>query len=121
MANLADCVSLLWNSRTQAHIWHNGTNSFSEHKALGEFYENIVELVDGLVESYNGVYPRLTGLKTLSVTDWSSTEVTIVYFKNLYAYLQKERVNLPQESWIQNQIDEIVQLVAETLYQLSLK
>ena len=35
--------------------------------------------------------------------------------------IQKDRENIYQESWVQNQVDEIAQLFAETLYLLSLK
>lgn len=121
MANIEDCISLLWNSRTQAQIWHNQTDSYSEHKALGRYYDEIGELTDGLVESIQGVYPRITGIKTLQVIDWSSREVTVAYFKNLYAYIQKELYGKYNETWIKNQVDGISELVASTLYQLSLK
>jgi hypothetical protein len=36
-------------------------------------------------------------------------------------WLQEERKTAPQDSFIQNQLDEIAQLLGETLYQLSLR
>lgn len=120
MATLVEYVSVLHQSHTQAKTWHNSTTVYSEHKALGAYYDEIVELVDGLVESSQGVYPRFTGYTTKPLVDWVEGK-SVEYFKMLYTYLQKERTTLPQETWIQNQIDSIVELVAETSYQLSLK
>jgi len=43
------------------------------------------------------------------------------YYKELYLYIQTERKTIYQESWVQNQIDEIAQLIGKTLYLLTLK
>lgn len=120
MADVKSFVSVLHQSRTQAQIWHHQTDSYSEHKALDFYYSGIVDKVDGLVESIQGIRPRVTGYTTKPLVDWTEGGST-VYFKGLYEYIQKERAGLGSESWIQNQVDEIAQLVAETLYQLSLK
>jgi hypothetical protein len=52
--------------------------------------------------------------------DWQEG-ISTTYFKGLYGFVQEHRKMVYQETWIQNQIDEIAQLIAETLYQLSLK
>lgn len=114
-------ISTLKQSFEQSVVWHHQTTSFSEHKALNEYYEEIVPLLDGLVESIQGVYPRITAYSLANPVDWKEGNSTI-YFKGLYDFVQKNRSTLPtQETWVQNQIDEIAQLIAETLYQLSLK
>lgn len=120
MASASDIISLLHQSRTQAQIWHHQTTSYSEHKALDFYYSGIVDKVDGLVESLQGIKPRIQGYTTNKLVDWKPDASTL-YFQSLYQYLNKERANLGSESWVQNQVDEILQLVAETLYQLSLK
>jgi hypothetical protein len=121
MANIQDFISVLRNSSPQAHIFHNQTTSFSEHMALGGYYEEILDKVDGLVESIQGIYPRIQQYKSAQYKDWVSTDNTIMYFKALYEYVQSERKTIYQESWVQNQVDEIAALIASTLYKLSLK
>lgn len=113
-------ISTLKQSFEQAVVWHHQTTSFSEHKALNNYYEAIVPLLDGLVESVQGVYPRIKSYTLSSPVDWQEGGSSI-YFKGLYDYVQKHRTMVYQETWVQNQIDEIAQLIAETLYQLSLK
>ena len=44
-------ISTLHQSKQQAITWHHQTISYSEHKALQNYYEEIVERIDGLVES----------------------------------------------------------------------
>ena len=118
MATYTDFVSVLFQSRTQAHVWHLQTDSHAEHSALGDYYESIVDLTDSLVEGMQGCYPRLTGYTTKPLSDWKEGQ-SLEYFKMLDDYLSSNRSTMPQESWIQNQIDEIQQLVGRTIYKLT--
>lgn len=117
---ISQFISALHQSKQQAITWHHQTTLYYEHKALQLYYEGIAELVDGLVESIQGIYPRIESYTLSNPVDWTEGGSTI-YFKGLYEYVQKNRVMIYQESFIQNQIDEIVELIADTLYQLSLK
>jgi hypothetical protein len=114
-------VSYLKDSFEQSVVWHHQTDSYAVHKALGKFYDKIVGLTDGLVESVSGIYERPTKYQIDSPMDYKSPEQVVRYFKSCYEMIQKERENIYQESWVQNQVDEIAQLFAKTLYLLSLK
>jgi hypothetical protein len=121
MATFTEFLSVLNSSKQQAIFWHNQTNSYAEHKALNHYYDGILDLLDGLVESTAGIYGRPQDYTTLEPTNYQSLEETIAYFKELYDYVQTERGSLYTESWIQNQIDEVSQLIAQTLYELTLR
>jgi hypothetical protein len=114
-------VSYLKDSFEQSVVWHHQTDSYAVHKALGKFYDQIVGLTDGLVESVSGIYERPKRYELDNPMDYKSPEQVTKYFKACYEMIQKERENIYQESWVQNQVDEIAQLFAETLYLLSLK
>jgi hypothetical protein len=120
MASVAEFISVLHQSHTQAKTWHNRTEILSEHLALGSYYNEILEPVDGLIESLQGIKGRVDGYTTKPLVDYKEGQ-SVSYFKGLYDYIQKEREGVGSESWIQNQVDTIAELVAETLYQLSLK
>ena len=116
-------VSTLHQSRTQVHIWHHqtqGVGSFSEHKALENYYEGIVPLVDGFVESVQGKYGIILSYSSYPLVDWKEGG-SMEYFKMLCGFVEDGRKTLPQDSYIQNQIDGIVELLYETKYQLTLK
>lgn len=114
-------ISALNSCKQQAIFWHNQTTSYSEHKTLNMFYDEILELLDGLVESVAGIYGRPEDYTGHDPENYISNEQVISYFKKLYDYVQTERNKLYKESWIQNQIDEIAQLIAQTSYLLTLK
>ena len=114
-------VSYLKDSFDQAVVWHHQTETYAVHKALNKFYDGILGLTDGLVESVSGIYDRPMHYQIDSPTDYKSSEQVIKYFKSLYKTIQEERKEIYQESWVQNQVDEIATLIAETLYLLSLK
>lgn len=117
---MVEFISVLFQSRTQAHVWHLQTTSHAEHKALNHYYDEIIELADGLSESYQGCYGRLNGWSTKPLVDWKEGG-SAIYFKGLYDFIQNNRQSVSSETWIQNQIDTIAQLVAETMYLLTLK
>jgi hypothetical protein len=121
MATMVEFLSVLNSAKQQAIFWHNQTEVYSEHRTLNGFYDRILGLLDTLVESYAGIYGRPKGYEAHDFVDWTSTDDTIKYFQNLYTYVQSEREGLPQESWIQNQVDEIAAQIAQTIYLLTLK
>ena len=47
--NVAMFAVTLLHSATNAHLFHWSTDSFAKHMALGEYYDNIVELTDSYV------------------------------------------------------------------------
>jgi len=115
--DFSEMVSLLLHSRTQAHTLHLQTKSFAEHMALNGFYSKIGYLVDGLVESYQGKYGIIKGYKSYDIVEYKSTESTIKYLKDLCGKVEKLR-DCCKDSYIQNQIDTVCELINSTLYKL---
>jgi hypothetical protein len=114
-------VSYLKDSFDQAVVWHHQTDSYAVHKALNKFYDGIVGLTDELVESVSGIHGRPTHYQIDSPVDYKNVEQVVKYFKSVYNTIEKERKDIYQETWVQNQVDEISKLFAQTLYLLSLK
>ena len=110
-------VSTLLHSQTQVHIFHLQTKSYSEHKALQGYYEGIDVLVDGIIESYQGKYDVINNYNSIKTEDYKSSEQVIGYFKSLDTMIEKARKNV-KESFIQNQIDTVQELIYSTLYKL---
>ena len=121
MATFVEFLSVLNSAKQQAIFWHNQTEVYSEHKTLNGFYESIEDILDGLVESTAGIYGRPKGYESHDFADWTSTDDTIAYFKELYTYVETERKGLYTESWFQNEVDTISALLASTIYLLTLK
>jgi hypothetical protein len=109
-------VMCLLHSVTNAHILHFSTTSYSAHQALGNFYAEIGDLVDGFVEAFQGKY----GLLTNYTTDYMQVSEPIAYMNYLKAEVEKLRRDpaFPQDSELQNEVDTIANLINSTLYKL---
>ena len=116
MDQFATFVGTLMQSRNQAHIYHLQTESFAAHKALQGYYEDVVDLIDALVESYQGRYGILRGYKMAGNIKEDGNAV--IYFEGLCKFVETIRPQLPQDSYIQNQVDEVVALIESTKYKL---
>jgi hypothetical protein len=112
-----EIICKLLHSQTQVHILHLQTTSYSEHKALQGYYEGIDGLVDGLVESYQGKHGLLKNYKTFDMVDYKSNDQLLKYFKELLEIISDNRDSV-KESYLQNQIDTIEELINSTLYKL---
>ena len=109
-------IGTLFQSRTQAHIMHLQSNSYAQHVALQGYYEEILDIIDGLVESYQGRYGIVYGYKMESNVEESTNPIT--YFEALSKYVEMKRQTITQDSYIQNQVDEVVALISSALYKL---
>jgi hypothetical protein len=117
---VAKFISTLLASRDQAHVFHLQTRSYAVHKALNEYYDAVVNLIDEFVESYQGRYGILTGFKpATSFIETESSEDIVKYFVALNDFVDRSRERLPNDGFIMNQVDELSQLINSTLYKLT--
>ena len=76
---------------------------------------------NGSRNAYGAELPDRRGICQRHQVDYKNAEQVVKYFKKMYDTIQEDRKEIYQETWIQNQVDEIATLFAETLYLLSLK
>lgn len=113
---VGEFIGTLLHSATIAHFMHLQTTSYAAHVALGTYYDEIVDLVDAVAESVQGCYGNI-------IRDYpnmfSNAEIEpLAYMESLKNYVSESRQNLPQDSNIQNEIDNIATLIDSTLYKL---
>ena len=116
--DIADFVATLLHSGTVTHFMHLQTTDFAVHKALGKYYPEIIDLVDNFAETYQGCYA--TRIKNYPET-FHNAKDPIRYIADIRNFVNKNRKSMPDETQLQNIIDEIAQLIDSTLYRLSLK
>ena len=121
MATFVEFLSTLLDAKEQTIVWHNQTMSYAEHKALDKFQDELAEKYDDLVESVSGIYGRPKNYSVATLQNYQSSDQIYKYYMELYKYVQNERKTIYQDTWIQNQIDEIAALIARHLYLLTLK
>jgi hypothetical protein len=110
-------VSTLLHSATLTHLMHFKSKSYSEHVALGAYYDEIPELVDGLVESIQGAYETIIDPYPAMFGNGNNDD-PLAYMISLRNYVRDYRQQMPQDSEIQNEIDNVANLLNTTVYKL---
>lgn len=114
MNHIGEFVLTLLHSQTNAHIMHLRSRSYAEHMALGAYYEGVDKLIDSFVEAYQGTH----GLIEDYPNTYEPATDPIAYLDQLNGYIYVSRQQLPQDTELQNILDEIVALIDSTLYKL---
>jgi chloramphenicol O-acetyltransferase len=113
----AQFVGLLFLGRDVAHSVHLNTRSFSKHKALRRFYNDVIDLADSFAEAYSG---RHGLIGQIAVPANKKTANIIDFLQGQLDEIEKKRYEVvdQKDTAIQNIIDEIVALYLSTLYKL---
>ena len=102
-------------SKTETHKSHLETGVHRDHITLNEFYDDIVDLIDSLIETYQGLHGKVKDYKNLLTTDGPDT---VDYFENLREMVVDGRKKYCTESELQSICDSILELIDSTLYKL---
>lgn len=108
--------ALLLKARTDAHLTHlrQKDKTLALHNAMSIFYDSVGDLVDTYIETSMGIDDSFT-LEEVDESEVIANPLT--YFKGLYNTILAERESI-KEPFLLNQIDEMSQLIAHTLYRL---
>lgn len=110
-----EMIAKLFHARTAAHMAHLQTRSFAEHKALDDFYNDIVGLADSFAETYQGYFGLITDYPAMGLPGGKACE----WIDGLRNWLEKNREeNCKGKSTLLNINDEIMGLCAQTCYKL---
>lgn len=113
---IEELVARIFKTRNQAHLSHWKTKSFAEHEALGSFYDELIDKLDGLVEACQGS-KGIIGHVDLSCKD-ESVDI-IKCLTDDANFISKNRSKIAHGvPALENILDEIVALYLTTLYKL---
>ncbi len=112
-----ELASLLFHSRDYGHRAHLASRSHAKHIALDEFYKTLVDLIDRIVETYQGRY-GFVSIPYLDAQDDATEpeEVLLAHLKILENV--RYRVSDKNDTPLQSQLDDVVNLYLSTLYKL---
>lgn len=106
----------LQSSVIAAKAVHWQTNSYSEHMTMATYYEEMSELLDTLVETYFGTI----GKKFEVITPKTGFVNSQALMKHICDFVESNRNLFKEYSFIENIIDEILALIEQTKYRLTL-
>jgi hypothetical protein len=116
---LSDMAMLLLHGVTAAHVHHwntIGPDAYAQHKAIGAFYEKLDDLTDSLIEGclldkskkIAPTRPFFLGETPLALVNYIYDEVAML----------RRNTGFPQDSEVQNAVDEIAMLCRHTINKL---
>ena len=116
---LSDVAMLLLHGVTAAHVHHwntIGPGAYAEHQAIGEFYEELQNLTDSLIEGclldaseiISAQRPFFLGESSLALVNHIYNELKVLRANKLF----------PQVSEVQNEVDAIAMLCRHTIFKL---
>jgi predicted O-linked N-acetylglucosamine transferase (SPINDLY family) len=87
-------------------------------ESLQAYYEGIVPLIDGLVESYQGKNGIIMDYTNFNLKQYQSKEQVVAYLETLCEAAYQVH-GMTEDSYLQNQIDTITELIKSTIYKIS--
>jgi hypothetical protein len=113
MGEFAMC---LLNGVTAGHIHHLDTDSYSQHMALGNFYVELDKRADKFIEAYQGKKSKIIFAEKALFLGENGLELVEYICDQIESY--RKMPGFPQESELQNIVDELLDLTDSTKYKL---
>ena len=107
---LQECVTITWRL-------HLKTRKYHIHIALNEFYDKALDIVDGIIEQYQGIYGVVEDTFTNCIVSEGKSESE--YLTELKTFVENNRCVLGDHSEINSTIDEFLALIDSTIYKIT--
>ena len=107
---LQECVIITWRL-------HLKTRKHHIHVTLNEFYDEALDIVDDIIEQYQGIYGIVEGPFTNCVVGDGKSECE--YLTELKTFIENNRCVLGDHSEINSTIDEFIALIDSTIYKIT--
>lgn len=106
----------LLNAATNGHILHLQAKSYSEHKALQNYYEGLPDLVDAIIEQYQGAYQIIVDYPNEYTPPNSDSLSEVIAIRD---FVVKNRAIVGPYTSLQNEVDNLMSLLDSTVYKLT--
>lgn len=97
-------------------VWraHLATTSYAVHMATNEYYEDMLDKVDGIIECYQGTHGKITKYRNV-ITHFDDV---ITYLTTVQELTRKCREEYCDTTELESCCDDILSLMSTTLYKL---
>lgn len=113
---ICELISKAFTTRNLLHFAHWNTKSFASHMALGDLYDQIIEDIDEIVETYQGKYGLINDLycEKANLPDNITQHV-----KDEAQWVEDNRMFISKgDTSIENLIDSLIGHYHKTVYKL---
>jgi len=107
---IQECVSIVWR-------YHLKTRKHHVHVALNEFYEKALDIVDDIIEQYQGINGVVEDPFVNCIIGDDKTESE--YLLDLKNFIETNKYIMGEHSEINSTIDELFALIDSTIYKIT--
>lgn len=112
---IEDLVSRVFAMRNAAHLAHWSTKSYAEHKALGKFYDELIDKIDSIIEAYQGWFGLIGEVRMIVMSKKDIAEA----IRTDLTWMSTNRDKIcKKNTMMENLIDDLMQLYSTTHYKL---
>jgi hypothetical protein len=115
---IEELASRVFYARNLAHFEHwraEGVGGYARHKALGKFYEDVIEALDTLVEAYQGAFELIGAIPK---TPTKASEILLVLVEDA-DWIEKNHEKICKGNRaVANLIDGVTGVYLSTIYKL---
>lgn len=112
---IEEFVSRSFYSRDLTHWEHWRTKSYSQHQALGAFYDDVIDAVDTFVEAYQG---RFDLIGPLPIPDEYAGDI-LQHLKLDCEWIETHRDSIAKGTpALENLLDAVSEIYLRTIYKL---
>jgi predicted transcriptional regulator len=113
--NIEEFFGTLQQSVVESWRKHLKTGKYSEHIALNEFYEEMPDLVDDLIEAWMGINGKVKSYKNNFTEEKMGT---IEYLETLKEFVENGKEDFMEEDELESLCDDILSQIDSTLYKI---
>lgn len=115
-----ELICRVFYSRNSAHLEHWKTDSYAKHVALGDFYDGVIDKIDGIVELFQGLYSKINFKeKEEDETEEEGTKDILLCLQEDVKWIIKNKSEIANNNEaIMNLVDDIVDFYGTTIYKL---
>ena len=115
---LKELISRVFYARNVAHFEHwtaNGVGAYSRHKALGKFYDEVVDAIDNLVEAYQGAFELVGAIKAPKT---KADDILLILIEDAEWIEKNHEAICKGNRAVANLVDGVTEVYLTTIYKL---
>lgn len=115
---IEELIARVFYARNVAHFEHwraEGVGGYARHKALGKFYEDVIDALDSLVEAYQGAF-ELIG--TVPAPKTKAEDILLILIEDA-EWIEKNHEDICQGNRaVANLLDSVTGVYLSAIYKL---
>lgn len=112
---IEEMVARVFALRDYTHILHWASRNGEAHRALGKFYDGIIDAIDGYVEAYQGLFGLVGDIPVISIR--AGLPADELRAQREWIIANRSAISRDDPSLL-NELDGICKLYAEVIYML---